>query len=96
MVLAVFVVITLIHLFLQFLAWSYTPGNIVPTVQKFPLWQPLGWPVLSFPAFWLVTSHFSTRFFWGVFVLNSLIWGIVVSTLVLFLRKLLKPLENHS
>ena len=74
-VLSTWVLVSGIHFILQFIAWSYTSGNTATISETQNVFQRIGWPILSFPTFWLLPQSFTTDFFWGALVTNSTIWG---------------------
>ena len=70
--------ITVLHFTVQFLAWSFAPGNTARDLAH--LWISKLWPIVSFPLFrflprgWDFWSEWQV---WGTFCLNSVLWGLV-------------------
>lgn len=82
----VFAGVTIIHLIVQFVVWSISSGNAVPAES--PTWLAMyGWRVFSFPVFSILPSSLSNNYFWMSLIVNSAIWGGLVSVGLFFVTR---------
>lgn len=85
-----FLGITGLHFIMQFLAWSFAPGNTARDLSH--LWISKWWSVMSFPTFWMLPQGWDAPnewLFWGAFLLNSIVWGLAGTLAFLSIKKLL-------
>ena len=80
------VTLTLVCFSIEFLAWAYAPGNMVPTSfapASAPRGGGLAWAIMSFPLFYCVPGPTVEAFFWWIVALNSFFWGTLATILFL-------------
>ena len=71
-----FVSVWAVHWLLQFIAWSYAIRSESARV----LWAVLSWPLLH------LARHLANEHFWLLASLNSTIWAIAITWLVMRCR----------
>lgn len=69
----IFILVFIFHFILQFLSWSFAPGNAAVTQQN--LISKL-WPIVSFPIFSVVPKDLIGQYFWLSSFINSTIWAL--------------------
>ena len=74
----VFAAVAVPHLIIQFVTWSFAPGNAVPAAPS-SFWQTYGWKIISFPIFWLLPQGVATDYFWITCILNSVVWAVLIA-----------------
>jgi hypothetical protein len=79
------VLVSVVHFILQFIAWSYSSGNMATIAQTQTGLQGISWPILSFPIFWFIPQSVTTEFFWSTLVVNSIVWGGFISGLLMYI-----------
>ena len=80
--LVLFLVIGVAHYVAQFFLWAMADAIPRPSTETVRMIGRIGWSVLSFPTF-LVSS----KFFVIQLLINSVIWGLVGSTVFFMSRK---------
>ncbi len=78
-ILVVFVCMLVSHFLIQFVSWSFALGNTAVTGTNI---FNIIWKIMSFPFFYSLPQDWVNRFFWFVFVGNSLAWGLLALGLI--------------
>lgn len=81
---AISMVVSLGHAFLQFVAWSMAPGNTAPGFQQ-SWFSENAWDIVSFPLMSLSPKTLATIYIWPFMLGNSTIWGLFIGLLSYFL-----------
>ena len=82
---AIFILTSVIHFVLQFIAWGFAPGNTAKDLSHSFISHL--WPFLSFPIFWIFKKGGGNFYFWMLFLTNSIIWGLTVSFISVFIKR---------
>ena len=66
----------LVHASAQFVSWARADAIQPSSVAH------VAFSVLSFPAFYLVSSNMATLGFWPTFLVSSALWAVVVTAAI--------------
>ena len=70
----VFLSVVAVHFAVQFVAWSFAPGNAARDLTGTFFGKPCWWRMLSFPLFWALSENLEGPF-WLLLFINSVLWG---------------------
>jgi hypothetical protein len=77
----IFILVVLIHFIAQFAVWAHLPGNFSKNVSSNIIYE-RGWNILSFPVFYVLPDNFVNTHFWVSMSGNSLLWSVLISSMV--------------
>jgi hypothetical protein len=68
------IIVAATHFIVQFIAWSYAPGNSAPSIVVHEGLRRTAWMIVSFPVLWVRYSLID-QYFWALLILNSVVWA---------------------